>query len=119
MYYPILDRTYIFWEDPKGLMYYFDKTKRNGVDKKKIREACPKNMHVYSTGITGSGDLAEVTDKAVEYGLELNNKLFHQLICVENNGTYSATEFDSKHNFFDTLILYYVFNIFRMSPELG
>ena len=99
----------MFWEDSKGLMYYFDKEKRNGNDKKKIKESCPNNMHVYTTGITGSGEIPEVTEKAKAFGMELNNSIFHQLICVENyctstdsvenNCTFEDNEFDSKPNF--------------------
>ena len=109
----------MFWEDSKGLMYFFDNQKRNGVDKNKIKNGCPENMHVYTTGITGSGEHPEVTEKAVEFGMELNSNIFHQLICVENNGTYTDNEFDSKHNFEENLTCYILSNFFRMSPELG
>ena len=115
----IVDRATMFWEDSEGLLYYFDKEKRNGADKKTIRDACPVNMHVYATGIRDSGELPEVTDIAVEFGMELNNNIYHQLICVEDNGTYSVQEFDRKLYFLRNLTLCYFINTLRMSPELG
>ena len=44
-------------------MYYFDTEKRNGIDKEDIKNSCPKNMHVHTTDITDSGEIAELTEK--------------------------------------------------------
>ena len=107
----------MFWEDNHGLMYYFDKNKWNGIDKEKMK--CPKNMHIYSTGITGSGDIDEVTKKAKEFGLEPNSGIFHQLICVENSDTFVDKEFDSKPNFSHAFMKLSELYCFRMSSELG
>ena len=91
-----LDKANMFWEDSNGILYYFDKTKKSNADKREREKICEDQNLILFTGTDKELEMEKIILKAHDFGMELNDKIWHQTICVQDHEDYEPKEIDGN-----------------------